>query len=233
MSGPARGLGAASKAALVLHRTACRCFRITCGPHRVVTDGGLRVAPAPPAARRRWNAPAPIGMLGSILGSILLFLLPAADPYAEQRIGRLFSSPEQRMALDRMRNDPGFGKKAEPAADRTASGSLPESAGARPARAVTLDGVVLRSDGHRVAWIDGVERATGTTLPAGVRIEAQRTPGGSLYIRLPEGRTSTALKPGQTIDAKGRVRKVYERRPTNGGPGTYRHDRTPGRREGP
>ena len=227
MSGPARGLGTASKAALALLRTACRCFRIARGPRRVVTDGGLRVAPAPPAARRRWNTPAPIGMLGSTL----LFLFPAADSYAEQRIGRLFSSPEQRMELDRMRNDPGFGKKAEPAADRPASGSLPESAGARPARAMTLDGVVLRSDGHRVAWIDGVERKTGTMLPAGVRIDAQRTPGGSLYVRLPEGRTSTALKPGQTIDAKGRVREVYERRPTNGGPGIYRHDRMPGRQE--
>ena len=240
MSGPVRGSGAASKAALALLRTACRCFRIACGPRRVVTNGGLCVAPAPPTtARRRWNAPAPIEMLGSTL----LFLFPAADSYAEQRIGRLFSSPEQRMELDRMRNDPGFGKKSEPAADRpasgsrsepaTASGSLPESAGARLARAVTLNGVVLRSDGHRVAWIDGVESATGTTLPAGVRIEAQRTPGGSLYVRLPEGRASAALKPGQTIDAKGRVREVYERRPTNGGPGTYRHDRTPGRREGP
>ena len=124
MSGPARGSGAVSKAALVLLRTACQLFRIACGPRRVATDGGLYVVPAPPVARRRWNVPAPIW----ILGSTLLFLFPAADSYAEQRIGRLFSSPEQRMALDRMRNDPDFGKKSEPAADRPASGSRSEPA---------------------------------------------------------------------------------------------------------
>ena len=162
------------------------------------------------AGRRRWSASAPVGMLGSIL----LSLCPVTDSYAEQRIGRLFSSPEQRIELDRMRNDPGPGVEAEPIVDRAGRDSRHEPAGNRPAHAVTVNGVVLRSDGHRVAWIDGVETVAGTTTPAGVRIEAQ-APGGGLRIRLPDGRASAALKPGQVLDANGRVREVYERRPTN------------------
>lgn len=215
MIGLAPAPGAASEAVLPFPGTASPLFRSARGPHRAVADGGLRLAPAPPAARRRRSPSAPIGMLGSIL----LSLWPAADACAEQRIGRLFSSLEQRMELDRMRNDPGPGKKAEPIADRAGPESRSGPAHGRPARAVTVNGVVLRSDGHRLAWINGVETVAGTRTSAGVRIEAQRTAGEGLRVRLPDGRTSTALKPGQTIDAKGRVHDVFEHRPAKAIPG--------------
>ena len=213
MSGLARASGVAPDASLPFLRMADPFLPAASGSHRGAAGGGLRVAPFPPAARRRWSAwtaPVPVGMLGSIL----LSLFPATDSYAEQRIGRLFSSPEQRIELDRMRNDPGPGVEAEPIVDRAGLDSRHESASHRPAHAVTVNGVVLRGDGHRVAWIDGVEIAAGTTTPAGVRIEAQ-APGGGLRIRLPEGRASAVLKPGQALDANGRVREVYERRPAN------------------
>ena len=139
---------------------------------------------------------------------------PVDDLLAQTRIGRLFSTPEQRIELDRLRNGSGFGQDTEPVIDPTSSESR-----ARPERgpsvsAVTFNGVVIRSDGHRVAWIDGVETAAGAMTPAGVRIEADHTPGGRLRIRLSDGRTSTVLEPGQSIGANGRVRKAYERRST-------------------
>ena len=151
-----------------------------------------------------------------MLGAVLPALLPLADAYAQSRIGRLFSSPEQRIELDRIRNDPDFGKEAKPVVDEpepeTESGPEPEPR--RPALAVTINGVVLRGGGHRVSWINGVETGAGTTSPAGVRIDAERAPDGRIRIRLREGGTSADLEPGQTIDvAKGRVFEAYEPRP--------------------
>ena len=170
------------------------------------SSGGLGVAPFPWAACRRWRERA----LAGVVASALLALLPATDPYAQSRIGRLFSSPEQRIDLDRLRSDPGSGEVAEPDVAEPGSESVPEPEGGLPASAVTLNGVVLRGDGHRVAWVNGVEIVAGTTTPAGIRIDADRTPGGRVRIRLPQGRMSAVLKPGQTIDVQGGVRDVYE-----------------------
>ena len=134
--------------------------------------------------------------------------------------GRLFSTPEQRIELDRLRDDSGSGQPAETVVDEAGPESRPEPERERPALAVTIDGVVLRGDGHRVAWVNGVETVAGATAPAGVRIDPDRTPGGRFRVRWPGGRTSAVLKPGQTIDAKGRVRDAYERRSAKGGSGT-------------
>ena len=181
-----------------------------------MADGGPGAAPFPPPVRRR-SACASIGIPGSVL-LLLLSLFPTEDAYAQPRIGRLFSSPEQRIELDRLRDDPGLGAEAEtePAAGRTGPESRPAPASGPPAFPVTVNGVVLRSDGRRVAWVNGAETATGTTTSAGLRIDA--APGKGLRIRWPGGRTSAALEPGQTIDAKGRVRDAYERRAAPGAP---------------
>ena len=200
--------GDASGAALAFHR------RVRGSPPGMA-DGGPGAAPFPPPVRRR-SACASIGIPGSVL-LLLLSLFPAADAYAQPRIGRLFSSPEQRIELDRLRDDPGLGTEPEPAPGRTGPESRPAPASGPPAFPVTVNGVVLRSDGRRVAWVNGAETATGTTTPAGIRFDA--APGRGLRIRWPGGRTSAALEPGQTIDAKGRVRDAYERRATPGAPG--------------
>ena len=153
-------------------------------------------------------------MLAGLLASTLLVFALVVDSYAQTRIGRLFSSLEQRIELDRLRNDSGVGKDAERVVDRTGPEPRPEPERGPSAFAVTFNGVAVRNDGHRVAWVDGVETVSGTTTPTGIRIEADRTPGGRLRIRLSDGRTSAVLKPGQAIDATGRVRKAYERRST-------------------
>lgn len=178
-------------------------------------------------------------MLACLLGSVLLPAAAVDDPYARSRmeqarsspvaaaagdagdsapaaatrIGRLFSSPEQRIELDRLRNDPDSGKDADAVAGRTGHESRPVPGHDPSAPAVTLNGVAIRSDGHLVAWVDGVEAAAGTTTPAGVRIETDHTLDGRFRIRRPGDRTSAVLKPGQSAAANGRVRDAYERRP--------------------
>ena len=157
------------------------------------------------------GGPAATLPVGVLAGAVALFA-PAGDSHAQSRIARLFSSADQRVELDRLREDSRAGEVAEPFHDGTGQEARPEPERAAPALAATLDGVVTRSDGHRVAWIDGVETAVGGSTPAGVRVETARTPGGRLRIRVSLGQTSAVLEPGQSIDADGRVRNAYERR---------------------
>ena len=149
---------------------------------------------------------------GSVLAGAVVLFAPADDSHAQSRIARLFSSPEQRVELDRLREDSRAGVVAEPLPDGTGQESRPAPERGTHALAATFDGIVTRSDGHRVAWIDGVETAVGGSTPAGVRVETARTPDGRLGIRVSLGRTSAVLAPGQSIDADGRVRNAYERR---------------------
>ena len=153
----------------------------------------------------------------SALASIALASIAAVDDsYAQARIGRLFSSPEQRLELDRLRNESGVegndAEDAESPAGLTRAEFSSELEEPLPALAVTFNGIVIRSDGHHVAWVDGVETPAGATTPAGARIEADRATGGRLRIRVSDGRTSTVLAPGQFVDETGGVRDAYERR---------------------
>ena len=215
MSGPGRTPIGALGTAVPFLRTARRPRMARCPRRRPAVERS-GAAPLYPAARLRRRARA----LAGLLGGTLLACSPVVDSHAQTRIGRLFSTPEQRIELDRLRDDPGPGQPAETVVDEAGPESRPEPERERPALAVTIDGVVLRGDGHRVAWVNGVETVAGTTAPAGVRIDPDRTPGGRFRVRWPGGRTSAVLKPGQTIDAKGRVRDAYERRSAKGGSGT-------------
>lgn len=152
--------------------------------------------------------------LAGLVAGVLPPFVPVADSDAQSRIGRLFSSPEQRLELDRIRDNPVSAKVSAPVLHPTGRESLPSPERDPPALAATLNGVVVRSDGHRLAWIDGIEAAVGGETPAGVRVEADHVRGGLLGIRLSSGRTSAVLEPGQSVDENGRVRNGYERRST-------------------
>lgn len=150
------------------------------------------------------------------IGCALLILPPLAGLHAQERLGRLFSSPEQRLELDRLRDDPDFGKAPEPVA--AAIDPLPGSRFGQdtPAPATRIDGVVFRGGAHRVLWINGVMAGAGTAAPEGIRIDADGASDGRIRLTLPDGRSTVALKPGQAIDgARRRVLEAYERRPAS------------------
>ena len=170
-----------------------------------------------------------------LLGSAVLALAPAFDCLAESRIGRLFSTVEQRIELDRVRDRPAVEQAAEPAASEVEieaeprresdpdSDSDSDSGRGATSLAVTVNGLVIRSDGHRLAWVDGVEAGVEVSAPGGARIEVDRAWGGRVRIRLPERGLDAELKPGQTIDvARGSVFEAYETRPVRGAAGTSR-----------
>ena len=151
-------------------------------------------------------------VLGSVLGSALLCSLPPADAHAQTRIGRLFSTPAQRVELDGLRNRSDGAVDTGPVVERTEREFRHGSPSGPSALAARFDGVVVRSDGHRVSWIDGVETTEGATTPTGVRISADHAPGGRLRLRLSHGQFSAVLEPGQFIDDSGRMRRAYELR---------------------
>jgi len=116
---------------------------------------------------------------------LLLFLLASATASVqEQRLGRLFSSPEQRAQLDAQR----YGV---PSTDKTAPSPPPE-----PPPPVELNGVVQRSSGHSTIWLNQTPHndTKGT-------------------LRLSNGQP-LRLKPGQRYDpASNTIREVTEVQP--------------------
>ena len=167
--------------------------------------------------------------------SLLLCLLPClllADRATAQELGRLFTTPAERQALDRGRHQARPG--APPAAARPGMPGWPApSAGAdAPATSATagaaadgasrlpppvagermlvVNGIVRRSGGGRATtWIDAVPHTGSGSVGGGVTLEPARQ-GGRVELRLGSGQSVT-LKPGQTVDAvSGRVKEAYQ-----------------------
>ena len=160
-------------------------------------------------------------MRAGAAGCLLLAFAPAPDSHA-QRIDRLFSTPEQRAVLDGMRDDPGLGGKPAPAAaaakPEPAADTDPEPMPDPAAPAVTINGIVLRGGVQRASWINGVAVDAGAAAPGGIRIDAGRVPDGRFRVRLPDGRSTIDLKPGQKAGVvKGRVLEAYEHAPAQDG----------------
>ena len=174
-------------------------------PRRVSWNVRSNVTAHSPALRRRPRTGT------SVLGSALLLVAVSVQSEAQSRLGRLFSGPEQRIQLDRLRSDVDVTAPGEPVAGPDEADSDSRPGPGPPVFAATFNGLVVRGDGHRMAWIDGVETVPGAMTPTGVRIDAVRTPGGRLRVRLSDGRTSAVLEPGQSVDAEGRIRDAYER----------------------
>ena len=104
----------------------------------------------------------------------LLLALPCAQ--AQEPLGRLFFTPEQRQALDARR-------KAR----------LPDKPAAAAAASPTmrLDGYVKRSAGRSTVWVNGEPTDDATRIPA--------TSDGRVGVQLDSG-ARVGLKPGETLD---------------------------------
>ncbi len=125
--------------------------------------------------------------------------VPAAAQTTFTTMGRLFTTPADRMRLDQQRNAAdlrGQYLTGEGAAAQNAQAGMPAPTDAYspppppPApRPVHLGGVVRRSDGSATVWVDKVPHET--RMPAA-------SAGKGITVDI-EGR-SVQLKPGQTYD---------------------------------
>ncbi len=122
-----------------------------------------------------------LARLAAVLAATLGGFVAPPALHAEESLGRLFFTPEQRQALDRQRQMEGPGRSAS-AADPT----------------LTVNGVVARSNGKRTVWINGTAH-TERELRSGAVVSAPGLGAGKLRVR-PEGAPPADLRVGETLD---------------------------------
>lgn len=128
--------------------------------------------------------------------ALLMGVVFSNAAYAGDSLGRLFLTPDQRRALDELRGshapDPG-----------TALGNNPLLAGMPTDHTVLLNGVVRRSHGPDVVWVNGARAGTDNNR----LVQLRRGPDERNRVTLEDSRgTMARLKPGQFWDpATGRV----------------------------
>jgi hypothetical protein len=127
------------------------------------------------------------------IGWLLLALLVASTAVADDQIGRLFSTPDDRAKLDTLRS--GLVKKmvlSEPVGEGGKSGL-------QPAEPLYFNGLVRRSDGRMTLWVNGqrLDQSGGSDeLTLHRRADRQNR----VKLRLKKERRTIQLKPGQAWD---------------------------------
>jgi len=137
----------------------------------------------------------------AIAGVGAALLQPAAAQTTFTTLGRLFTTPAERMALDQQRNITAVQKTDGQAAPGAAAGAAPvagmpgQGAGAAaapppppPPPPVRLDGVVRRSNGQATIWVDNQPREA----------TVRGSPGAGVAVDM--GGRQVRLKPGQSYD---------------------------------
>jgi len=135
--------------------------------------------------------------------AIALSGLSAAGSAQEAPLGRLFLTPEQRAALDNARRN-----KIRAEAVVAAGSKKPK---APPARSVTINGVVSRSDGESTIWVNG--HATEGETRDGMRVVIAPGSNASVVVREPDKGKHVRLKVGQRADlVSGKIEESYQQR---------------------
>ncbi|MBA5637748.1 hypothetical protein H3H37_11855 [Duganella sp. LX20W] len=160
-------------------------------PHRT----GHRAHAARPARASALAALAALALLATAAGNA---------PAQSLGLGRLFTSPDERISID-MRRSASLPAPTLPngaPAPGTAAAPAVADAPLTPPEPVQLNGVVRRSNGKSTVWINQV--------PVGEN-GAQLRPDQSVKLRLSSGR-ALVLKPGQSFNpADGTVQEAAGR----------------------
>lgn len=115
----------------------------------------------------RWLPPVLLVVLGGL----------AAAAWAADPLGRLFFTPDEREALERQRARP------------------PVEAAPSPS-GLTVNGLVQRSDGKAVVWVNGVPRPASAPAPAD-GLAARPLDAATVVVTTPEGKVQ--VKVGETV----------------------------------
>jgi len=133
---------------------------------------------------------------------VLLFLIAGNAMPADITLGRLFYTPEQRAALEEARRR---NIRAEEQADEASKKPKPDGP-----RTVTLNGVVRRSDGESMIWVNG--KPVENEINDGMRVRLTPDQSGVTVHDTEKGRT-VRLKVGQHANLlTGKVEESYARR---------------------
>jgi hypothetical protein len=151
-----------------------------------------------------------------VIAAVLVVLAASAAPAANaQRLGRVFTTPEQRRALDEIRAQAEFAQpdvQAEQAREAVPIAAAAQQPSGPAISSLTINGVVRRSGGKTMVWVNGHEVEHGKLTRDGVLVESAQRSSGDVRLRLPSGTESIALRPGQKIDVgSGLVLEPYEK----------------------
>lgn len=121
-----------------------------------------------------------------------------------QTVGRLFSTPMERELLDELRNaPPPVAPAPAPVVEAPPEPVLVREPEPPEVQNVRIDGLVLRSDGRNVIWVNGSAVQSGASTYDGVRVEAKRAAGGSVRVVHAEGSSAAELRPGESVEFVG------------------------------
>ena len=131
--------------------------------------------------------------------------MPAPVPAAQQeeRLGRLFFTPGQRLSLDVARSQRARTTLATESTDQEA---------APASQTITYGGLIRRDDGRTTVWLNN--QAVHDTDPAGAGAVVTRVrPDGRITLQAPQSSRSVDLKPGQSVELlSGTIEEGYSRR---------------------
>jgi hypothetical protein len=148
-------------------------------------------------------------LVPTIASAIFSIGMLCVTPLQAEELGRLFLTPEQRAELERLRNGivetpvveppPAVvqGELPPPVPELGAEHILPE-APPPTVPPITVNGVVLRSNGQGTAWVNGENTYDGDFSADNIRVG--RPQSKFVQIRTPENLPDVRLKPGQTYN---------------------------------
>jgi len=121
----------------------------------------------------------------------MLFVLTAlpCGAVAQEKIGRLFFTPEQRVRLEHLADKP-EGETTVIISDK-----------------VQVNGIVQRNGGSRVVWINGIPQSQKGAN--GILVERDITPD-SVPVKIPGTGNLVRLKVGQSIDLNSSVKRSVD-----------------------
>lgn len=137
-----------------------------------------------------------------------LALAACATVAQAQDLGRLFTTPEERETLEALRRQP---PKPQTEAAPVVTPTV-ESAPVVPN--VTMNGLVRRSRGPAMVWVNGVTSLEGDLDSQGIAVDVGALRGTTLPVRIGNAPLAVGLKPGQTYDTgEAEIREVYQPAP--------------------
>lgn len=131
-----------------------------------------------------------------LLGVIVCLSIP--DGFAADELGRLFTTPQQRSTLEKLRyQKPVEEKKPEQIFTETE----PEEEMEKPViGGITVNGLVYRNNGKSTAWINSANTNEGNFGNQYIQIDAHNIKPDDVEILIPINDAKIKLKTGETYD---------------------------------
>ena len=147
--------------------------------------------------RRPRNLLLVISSVARNLALPILFLAFTPITFAADDLGRLFTTPQQRQTLEKLRSQKPVEEIKIPEftfAERVVEEQKPVIGG------ITVNGLVYRKGGKSTAWINSANTYEGNFGNQYIQIDANNIKPEDVEILIPINETKVKLKTGQTYD---------------------------------